>query len=151
MPWPRQKLSESNPSLCCSSTLHTQVLDVHDGWLPYSLPSDTDTPPCNAAVRPCLPGHRERRFLHGQPLKHCRETLSLSDKVATIGRADGETDSSAGYPPDRVAVVSCCHWAFRDSLESSIGASPYSVPIHRKPLPISYRICMSKHAVWFCS
>ena len=84
---------------------------------------------------------------HGQPLKHSRETLSLSDKVTTIGRADGETDSSAGYPPDRVAVVSRCHWAFRDSLESSIGASPYSVSIRRKPLPIRYRICKSKHAV----
>jgi len=33
MPWPRQKLSEPNPSLCCSSTLHTQVLDVHEAMM----------------------------------------------------------------------------------------------------------------------
>jgi len=55
------------------------------------------------AMRPCAracqdTGSADSSTDHGQPLKHSRETLSLSDKVTTIGRADGETDSSAGHP-----------------------------------------------------
>ena len=141
--------------LCCSSTLHTQVLDVHEAMMAGSRIPCQVILTHHRAMRPCAracqdTGSADSSTDHGQPLKHSRETLSLSDKVATIGRADGETDSSAGHP--LIEWQSYHAVTGRLGLQSrwspySIGASPYSVSIRRKPLPIRYRICKSKHAV----